>query len=1531
MRDFHPAVADWFGAVFAEPTAPQKRGWPAIARGESTLILAPTGSGKTLTAFLWSLNRLMFEPAPETPDRCRVLYISPLKALAVDVERNLRAPLAGISNMAAAKGIPFHSPAIAVRTGDTPASERARFQRAPADILITTPESLFLLLTSNAQESLRSVETVILDEIHAMVATKRGAHLALSLERLERIVRRPLQRIGLSATQRPLDEVARYLGGAVNAATGHRRGTTPKQSKSRRAAQAPSPKPQAALHSEFEDDHVVEYRPVTIIDASAPKRLKISVQTPVEDMAQMGKVAEQPSGPASQGPVAQSIWSSIHPRLVALIREHRSTLLFVNSRRLAERLAGALNEIAGEPLVRAHHGSLARAQRTEIEDLLKGGHLRALVATSSLELGIDMGAIDLVIQIEAPPSVASGLQRIGRAGHSIGQVSEGVIFPKFRGDLVACAAVTAAMRQGKVESSRYPRNPLDVLAQQLVAMASMERWSVDDLYRTVRSAAPYAELSRPIFDGVLDMLSGRYPSDEFAELRPRVTWDRVNGMVLARQGAKRVAIANAGTIPDRGLYGVFLSGAEKDKARVGELDEEMVFEARAGETFLLGASTWRIDQITHDRVLVSPAPGEPGKMPFWKGEGPGRPVELGLAIGKLVRDLRKMEPASAVATLQSDHGLDVLAANNLVAYLDEQHAAAGAVPDDRTIVIERSRDDLGDWRVAVLTPLGSRIHAPWAMAATARIRDEAGVDVEVMWSDDGFVIRYPDGERLPNTSLLLPDPDEVESLVVRQLGSTAMFSARFREAAGRALLLPRRRPGARAPLWQLRKRASDLLAVAARFGSFPIILETYRECLRDIFDLPALTDIMKRVRSRSIRVVTVESQKPSPFSASLLFGYVANYIYDGDAPLAERRAQALSVDQSQLRDLIGDTELRDLLDETVLDTLEQELQHLPPRFHARSTDAVHDLLLRLGDLSRAEIEARSETGVAESAIDELVKQRRAFAVRFQAEQRFIAVEDAARYRDAIGVPLPPGLPVTLLEPVADPIGDLVRRYGRTHGPFTSKDVSARLGLGVAVVDAALARLLAAGRVVDGEFRPGGVGREWCDAEVLRIVRQRSLARLRQDVEPVESAALGRFLVGWHSLARPKYGLDGLLDVIEQLQGVPIAASVLDTEILAARVHDYTPAMLDTLLGAGEVAWVGVEPLGERDGRIALYLTDQLSKLRAPDAVTGADGLTGRDAQIVSYLHRHGASFFGALHDAAGGGFPQETVDAIWDLVWRGLLTNDTLHALRAYAAPPERTRRPIRGATFRSRRLIPPSAEGRWTVVPARPESTTAWATAMAHQLLARHGIVTRDVTTIEQLPGGFSAMYPVLRRLEETGRIRRGYFVAGLGAAQFAQPGAVDLLRDARDEREEIVTVTISATDPANPYGVLIPWPMALEGDARGATRSAGARVVIVNGHAAAWIGRGDRQLVVCLPVDEPERSRIGRAMARELVAVAQRAPQGRRGWLIEEINGKAAIEDPSSRYLLEAGFASTAMGLQLRVPRRAGGLQIEGDEPGD
>jgi ATP-dependent Lhr-like helicase len=1551
---FHPAVREWFAAAFPAPTRPQQLGWPAIARGESTLILAPTGSGKTLAAFLWCLNRLMFEAPPPAKERCRVLYISPLKALAVDVERNLRAPLAGISNVAQARGVPVVVPLIGIRTGDTPAGERARFLREPADILITTPESLFLLLTSNARERLAHVDTVIVDEIHALVAGKRGAHLALSLERLEALrAREPakgaeLQRIGLSATQRPLDEVARFLAG-----------TKARKPPKLRARQGKKDA-EEEVHDEFSGGGAAPaYRPVTIINASEKKLITLRIEVPVEDMARVA-AAEIPSGNAAQKTPRTSIWASIHPRLLELIRSHRSTLLFVNSRRLAERLAGALNELAGEPLVRSHHGSLAREARSEVEDLLKAGHIRALVATSSLELGIDMGAIDLVVQIEAPPSVASGLQRIGRAGHQAGAVSEGIIFPKFRGDLVACAAVAKAMHDGAVESTRYPRNPLDVLAQQIVAMAGLDAWDVDELFATVRRAAPFADLSRRIFEGVLDMLSGRYPSDEFAELRPRITWDRVHNTIVGREGAKRVAIANAGTIPDRGLYGVFLAGAERP-TRVGELDEEMVFETQVNDTFTLGASTWRVEEITHDRVLVSPAPGEPGKMPFWHGDQAGRPVELGYAIGKLVRELRAMPRPAAVDRLVRLHDLEAAAAENLLRYLDDQ-AASGGVPDDRTIVIERCLDELGDWRVCVLSPLGSRIHAPWAMAVTAQIRNRTGMDVEVMWGDEGFVVRFPEIESPPDPALLLPDVDEIEPLVLRQLGSTSLFAARFRETAARALLLPRRRPGMRTPLWQQRKRAADLLAVASRFGSFPALLETYREILRDHFDMPALVDTLRKISTRALRVTTVDSRVPSPFAASLLFSYVANYIYDGDAPLAERRAQALSVDQAQLRELLGDAELRELLDPDALDTVERQLQYLDDTYKVRTADGLHDLLIRIGDLTRDEIAARSAMPDTGAVVAALERARRIVALPIAGEPRLVAVEDVARYRDALGVPLPAGLPEALLEPVRDPAGDLALRYARSHGPFTARAMAARYGLGPAVAEAVLLRMTEGGRLIEGEFRPGGTEREFIDAGVLRSLRRRSLAKLRQEIEPVDADALGRFLVSWHGIGSGRRGLEPLLDAIEQLQGAAIPASVLEREVLPARVEDFQPAMLDTLMAAGEVAWVGVEPLGERDGRIALYLTDHLRGLRRP--ADAEPELEARQAEIVAYLRGHGASFFSAIHEGTGKGYPNDTVDALWDLVWKGLITNDTLHPLRAYVRTADKKKRRA-AAPFRSRRLVPRTAEGRWSLVDSSASAlatadarrsasreggraihvaVTAWGAAMAQQLLSRHGIVTRETVGSEAVAGGFSAVYQVLKAMEEAGRIRRGYFVAGLGAAQFALPAALDLLRSMREVPESPRTAVLAATDPANPYGGIVKWPLdsargkpedaaqAPTDAGRGPTRSVGARVILVDGSASAYLRRGERELLLFLPATEPQRSRVAREVARMLLHLAMAREEGRRGMLLAEINGAPAAAHPAARLFIEEGFIAGAMGLQARpvgtviaAHRRGGGLMAE------
>jgi ATP-dependent Lhr-like helicase len=1545
---FHPITAAWFRAVFEGPTAPQREGWPAIARGESTLILAPTGTGKTLTAFLWCLDKLMLRGSrPDDQAGCKVVYISPLKALAADVERNLRSPLAGIANMAQQAVVPVRIPAISMRTGDTPAKERARFRRHPGDILITTPESLYLMLTSEASEGLRSVETVIIDEIHALVPTKRGAHLALSLERLEALVRASgggrVQRIGLSATQRPLEEVARFLGGAEGSGVST-------------AAVEPETKAEveemAEALSEAAAAKAAAYRPVAIVNAGARKVLELRVEVPVEDMARLGEIEELPSGPASQGPKRTSIWQSIHPRLLEIIRERTSTLIFVNARRVAERLAGALNDLAGEPIARAHHGSLAAAQRVEIEELLKAGKIKALVATSSLELGIDMGAIDLVIQIEAPPSVASGMQRIGRAGHQVGAPSHGIIFPKYRADLVACAAVTRAMHEGHVESTHFLRNPLDVLAQQIVAVIAHPPLNCADgerrskaksdedaspgigyaaLYELVRGSAPFAALSRAVFDGVLDMLAGRYPSDEFAELRPRVTWDRTRDWLTPRQGVKRIAILNGGTIPDRGLYGVFLSGERSKPVRVGELDEEMVFESRTGDTFILGASTWRIEEITHDRVLVSPAPGDPGKMPFWHGDRAGRPMEFGRRIGALMRELREMPRSVAVATLVKSHDLDASAAENLMRYLADQELATTVIPDDRNVVIERVRDELGDWRVCVLTPFGSRIHAPWAMAATAKIRANGGPDVETMWSEDGFVLRFPEADVAPDIEPLLLEPAEAADLVMQQLGSTALFAAKFRESASRALLLPRRRADGRTPLWQQRKRAYDLLAVASRYASFPILLEAYRECLRDVFDMPALMEILRGVGNRSLRVHTVDSRTPSPFAAALLFSYVANYIYYGDAPLAERRAQALSIDQDQLRELMGDADLRELLDLHAIEETEEQLQCLVEGYRARNLDGVHDLLLRIGDLSRDELQKRTAMEENAEIVTKLVRARRVIEVSAAGERRLIAVEDAGRYRDALGVPLPPGLPSAFLEAAPDAGLDLVRRYARTHGPFTAGEAARRFGLPAAGIEATLERLVGLGRVVEGGFRPGGIHREWCDVEVLRTIRRKSLARLRKEVEPVEQRVLARLLTRWQGVVQPRRGLDALLDVIENLQGAPLPASVLEVEILPARVNGYRSADLDTLIAAGEVTWVGFDAIGERDGRVGLYLADKLDLLwPVVQATAGGSQLSEkaeeREQAVVAYLKAHGASFFQQVHDGVGGGYPGETLDAIWNMVWRGMLTNDSFHALRAYcartAASAKSGKRVHQQSGFRSRRTTPPTAQGRWSLNAAafaEGRSATAWSHAIAQQLLTRYGVVFRETAHAEGLPGGFSAVYDVLKAMEESGRVRRGYFAADLGATQFAMPAAVDLLRSLRMERadERCEMLMLAATDPANPYGALLRWPAG--GDAASSlTRSVGAKVILCDGALVAYLRRGNANLQVFLPEDDPARTNVARALAEFLVARVRGERDddagGRAGMLITTVNGVAVAASEMTQALLDAGFVAGAMGFNVR-----------------
>jgi ATP-dependent Lhr-like helicase len=1498
LQAFSPAVGEWFATSFPEPTAPQVQGWPHIAAGEHTLICAPTGSGKTLTAFLASIDRLTTSPRPEERShRTRVLYISPLRALAFDIEKNLRAPLTGIELAAERLGEGFVAPEVGMRTGDTAANDRQKLIRRPPDLLITTPESLYLMLTSSARETLAGVETVIIDEIHAMATTKRGAHLMLTLERLEEVTDTPPQRIGLSATQRPLEEVAEFLGGWAE--PGRR-------------------------------------RPVQIVDAGIRKALEVEVVIPVEDMSTIGQVqVELTPGPATAALTERrtSIWPSIYPEILQRILANRTTIIFCNARRAAERLAAKLNELAienGVPgvvdpvtgevldeLVRAHHGSLAREQRVVIEDRLKRGELRAIVATSSLELGIDMGAVDLVIQVESPGAVSRGLQRIGRAGHQVGEPSRGSIFPKHRGDLLEAAVVTRRMVDGEIESTRYLRNPLDVLAQQIVAhVAIVEECSVDEVATMVRRCASFADISDDLLSNVLDLLSGRYPSEEFSELRPRIVWDRVNDRLRARDGSKRLAVTSGGTIPDRGLFGVFLP----DGTRVGELDEEMVYESRPGETFVLGASTWRIEDITFERVTVSPAPGQPGKMPFWHGDRPGRPLELGRALGAFVREIRELDDTAANERLMTHYHLDAFAAGNLQQYLADQVEATGTVPDDRTVVVERFQDEIGDWRICILSPFGTPVHAPWAMAIERRLMDRFDIPVESMWGDDGIVIRLPESAvELPIEALMI-DPEDIDELVVETLPQTALFSARFRECAGRALLLPRRRPDRRTPLWQQRQRAADLLAVAAKYPTFPILLETSRECLQDVFDVPALREVLGLLRSRTIRVVTVDTGKASPMASSLLFNWIAAYMYEGDAPLAERRAAALALDRDLLRDLLGAEELRELLDPDVLADIELELQCIADGRRARSADELHDVFRKVGDLTVEEVELRSEPG-GRDWLGELVAERRAIEIALGGEMRYAAAEDAARYRDAFGCSLPLGLPMAFTDPVARPLEEIVGRYARTHGPFLTADVASRFGAPPERIAGALAALEGDERLVVGEFRPGGVSREYCDVDVLRQLRRRSLAALRKEVEPVEQEAFARFLAAWHDIPAGRRGMDALVETLGVLSGTALVASTIETDVLPVRVAGFRPSMLDDLCTAGEVVWIGAGGLGARDGRVRLCFADQLALL-APGWEQRDPAEGGLQDAIRTLLAEQGASFWGQIRAAAPGAQDQELLAALWDLVWAGEVTNDSLAPLRSVIGGAKvRSAARSRAAYGRNRprpgrltRIGPPAGQGRWSLVGPLlvPTPTpTEGAHAQAMQLVERYGVVTREAVMAEGVVGGFSAVYGVLKVLEERGQVRRGYFVDGLGAAQFAVPGAVDRLRSARETPDPVLhpgdvpdPVVLASTDPAQPYGAALAWP-----DTAGRpARNASSLVVLRAGRPLVWFDRRGHHLVTF-----PEALRDP-SWADALVALV--AIGRARSIEVRKIDGAGLADAPAGvvEILRAAGFVDGYRGLTHR-----------------
>lgn len=1549
LDSFSPATRSWFTGAFTAPTAAQEGAWEAIGAGSDVLVVAPTGSGKTLAAFLASLDRLAATPPPaDAKKRCRVLYVSPLKALAVDVERNLRSPLTGIRQESVRLGLPEPDVKVGIRSGDTPPAERRALATRPPDILITTPESLFLMLTSATRDALAGIETVILDEVHAVAGTKRGAHLALSLERLDELLPRPARRIGLSATVRPVEEVARYLS------------------------------PQ---------------RRVEIVQPPSGKEFDLSVVVPVEDMGELGGSPASDASGGADGGDRPSIWPHVEERIADLVQAHRSTIVFANSRRLAERLCNRLNEIAyeratgealpdGKPpaeimaqsgaaqgapplLARAHHGSVSKEQRALVEEDLKAGRLPAVVATSSLELGIDMGAVDLVVQVESPPSVASGLQRVGRAGHQVGAVSTGVVFPKYRGDLVQSAVVTERMRSGSIESLRVPANPLDVLAQQLVATVALDSWQADDLLALVRRAAPFASLPESAFTAVLDMLAGRYPSDAFAELRPRVVWDRVAGTVTGRPGAQRLAVTSGGTIPDRGLFGVFLAGADPKKGggRVGELDEEMVYESRVGDVFTLGTTSWRIEDITRDRVLVSPAPGVPGRLPFWKGDQLGRPLELGRAVGAFLREVGSLPPDDARLRLVAA-GLDAWAADNVLAYLAEQREACGHVPDDRTILVERFRDELGDWRVVVHSPFGAQVHAPWALALGARLAERYGMDAQVMHADDGIVLRLPDAD-LMGLDLLDGDPGgaggpvdpsrfgdtafdgdqapvgaadavfdkgEIGQIVTDQVGGSALFASRFRECAARALLLPKRNPGKRTPLWQQRQRAAQLLQVASEFGSFPIVLEAVRECLQDVFDVPGLTELMGDIEARRVRLVEVTTPEPSPFARSLLFGYVAQFLYEGDSPLAERRAAALSLDSRLLAELLGQAELRELLDADVLTELERELQWLTEDRRIKDVEGVADLLRVLGPLTEAEL---AERGARAEWAAELGRARRAIRVRIAGSEHWAAIEDAGRLRDALGTALPVGVPEAFTEPVKDPLGDLLARHARTHGPFTSSQAAGRFGLGTAVTDGALQRLAAAGRVVQGEFHPSGIGQEWCDAAVLRRLRRRSLAALRHELEPVAPAALATFLPQWQHLGSNSLrGIDGLARAIEQLQGAPVPASALEKLILPSRVRDYSPALLDELTTTGEVVWAGAGALPGKDGWISLYLADAAPLLLPPPHPLEPTAL---HESVLTVLSGGYGLFFRQIADQVRATtHPDATdpqlADAVWDLAWSGRLTNDTLAPLRALlgsgrtaGSTAHRARRTVpRGrygtltaAARPASRTGPPTVSGRWSLLPPPEPEPTHRAHALARTLLDRHGVVTRGAVAAEGVEGGFSATYRILSAFEDSGQARRGYVVEGLGAAQFAMDGAVDRLRAAANARDRGAeegagprAVVLAAADPANAYGAALSWPEPPTGAGHKPGRKAGAMVVLVDGELTLYMERGGKTLL-SWPAD-PDSPAL-RAAAEALAAAATAGSLGT--VTVERINGATALTSPLSRALETAGFHATPRGLRLRA----------------
>ncbi|MDO4631657.1 MAG: DEAD/DEAH box helicase [Corynebacterium sp.] len=1576
LDKFSPQVATWFRDVFATPTLVQSAAWSAISAGENALVVAPTGSGKTLAAFLWALNTFVNSPgqtslpvvnptAKNSVDKTatgqeqptnrnntqkprtkagakvgmkagakagvKVLYISPLKALGVDVELNLRAPLLGINRTAQRLGLSETDISVGVRSGDTPAAERTALTRQPPDILITTPESAYLMLTSKASEILKDVDTVIIDEIHAIAGTKRGVHLALTLERLEHLVGHPVQRIGLSATVRPLKTVAQFLGGS---------------------------------------------HPVTIVNPAAAKNWDLNVIVPVPDMSDLpapelgstiGEITiddplglssplideaglDEPgfngSGGAGAGGAANnSIWPHIEQHLYNVIMDHQSTLVFVNSRRTAEKLTAKLNElhalrhapesvgkrgprppadvmkpvdeIATAPhlIARAHHGSVSKEERTQTETMLKEGALKAVVATSSLELGIDMGAVDLVVQVESPPSVASGLQRVGRAGHVVGATSKGLFYPKHRAELLQTAVTVDRMRRGMIEEIHVPSNALDVLLQHTIAAVAVTDWDIEHWFATVTRAYPYKNLDRTVFDAVIDLASGIYPSTDFAELRPRITYDRITGTLSARPGAQRIAVTSGGTIADRGMFGVFLLGGEQGARRVGELDEEMVYESRVGDVFTLGASSWRIEEITRDQVLVSPAPGLTGRLPFWLGDQVGRPAELGKALGAFRRAV-----AADPAIAQQIDRLDEYACDNLVRFVRDQQDVTGIVPDEKTLLVERFRDEVGDWRVVLHSPYGWGVNAAWALAVGAKISAETGIDAQPVSNDDGIVLRLPESDVVPGAGLFQLDPDDVMDVVAEQVGNSALFAARFRECAARGLLLPRKNPGKRAPLWQQRQRAAQLLDVARKYPSFPIILETVRECLQDVYDLPSLVQLCKDIKETRVRIAEVETTQPSPFASSILFTYTGAFVYEGDSPLAEKRAAALALDPQLLAKLLGSVELRDLLDPDIIAEVDANVRRVSESRRARTVEELVDALRILGPIPVAALPEHTlfdATGVSLPG--------RIMRVRIAGVEHLAQVPDAPLLRDGLGIPVPPGVsaPVAV---VPDALEQLLSRWVRTHGPFVLDDVTAAFGLAAGVAHTVLSVLQDAGLVVVGHYRKGIDEVEYISVEVLRLMRSRSLAAARAQTRPVSHSAYARFLLDWHQIApvgeKPQLrGEDGVFAVCEQLAGVRLPASAWESVILPSRVRDYNPVDLQTLCHNGEIHIVGAGLAGSSDPWVMLLPRDYAADLMPQPVAEPTLSLVA--SEILAELG-DGGFFFDQVR--AGRDF-ETTRAALWELFEVGLVSPDSFAPLAARLTRGNTAHRSKRTPTRSRLRMgrtvvnrIPPDMVGRWSRTVAATVDPTPRSVAHGEAWLDRYGVVTRGAVQSENVLGGFALAYKVLSGFEESGKALRGHFITDLGAAQFSTSAVIDRLRSFADSEDvagwpsgttDPNVCVLAACDPANPYGASLPWP------GRSVSRSAGALVVLIDGLPMAHLSRGGKNLTLFdPPADVPQDTVIGLVVQALMSAVEQNVMTR---VSVEKLNGEPVLTSEYREQFRAAGASMTPSGLRIAAPSGA------------